>query len=50
METAFTEETTTRIISDIGLIELFSSFARRVRMQEISTVINPESPPSDAER
>jgi hypothetical protein len=36
VETAFREETTTRIISDIGLIEWFSSFARRVRMQEIS--------------
>ena len=33
---AFREVTTTRIVSDIGLIELSSSFARRVRMQEIS--------------
>jgi hypothetical protein len=35
VETAL-EETTTRIISDSGLIELFSSLARRVRMQELS--------------
>jgi predicted nucleic acid-binding protein len=36
VETAFREETTTRIISDSGLIEWFSSFARRVRMRELS--------------
>ena len=36
VEMAFREVTTTRIVSDIGLIELSSSFARRVRMQEIS--------------
>ena len=36
VETAFSEETSTRIVSDIGLIEVYSSFARRVRMGEIT--------------
>lgn len=36
VEAAFAEPVSVRIVSDIGIIELHSAFARRVRMGEIT--------------
>lgn len=36
IDAAFEDDEVIRIVSDIGLIELYSAFARRVRMQEIT--------------
>jgi predicted nucleic acid-binding protein len=36
VEAAFAEPASVRIVSDIGIIELYSAFARRVRMGEIT--------------